>query len=120
MALKTSPLSEFTDYRGNTVRVGDVVSYSALSGRSAQQVEATVLDIHLVYPAYGSGNSSTRMRLKPTGRTSRWTQHEVRELVLDDKGNVVYDVDGRAVWVPKDIKPVLVAAEMVVKVEQTT
>lgn len=37
--------TEFTDLRGNTIKPGDTVVYAALSGRSCQLCEATVLDV---------------------------------------------------------------------------
>lgn len=88
-------VDEYTDYRGNLLRAGDTVSYAALSGRSAQQVEAVILEIQNVTPEYGK--PALRMKLLPTGRSSRWNQH----------------------WSAKDGEPrraVLVSPEMVVAV----
>ena len=89
----------FDDYLGRTIRVGDTVSYAALSGRSAQQVEATVLDI------YEAANGDVKFQLQPTGRYSRWKQHSAQE----------YNAILRT-WEDIDIKPVRVNACMAVKV----
>lgn len=91
----------FDDYLGRTIRVGDTVSYAALSGRSAQQVEAIVLDIFEHFPSYG--DPEIKMQVQPTGRTSRWQQHWGKKW------------DG-ITWADVGIKPVRIMACMAVKV----
>lgn len=73
------PITEHTDFRGNVITIGDLVLYAALSGRSCQLVEATVLGILDKGPKqYGYGQQTSneiKFQLMPTGRSSRWKQH---------------------------------------------
>lgn len=39
---------EYTDWRGNIIRIGDTVLYPSLVGRTAQMTEGTVQDIYCV------------------------------------------------------------------------
>lgn len=110
---------EYTDFRGNVIREGDTVVRAALSGRSCQLDECTVVGIaskdHLERRWHWVWDSITyaelqddpnrrvvddppeivqhyKVQIIPTGRRARWDQH----------------------W--KQNKPVWVMAEQVAKV----
>lgn len=98
-------IEKATDFRGNTYRVGDTVVYAGMSGRSAQLIEATVLEIQLVDNTWSQAGDfvQPRLKLQPTGRYSRWEQH------------YTYDYNKQATVAAK---PVLVSPEMVAWVNE--
>ena len=80
-----------TDFLGNPIEVGATVVYPAMSGRSCQLAVAEVLDFTARTTAeyeeakakrgeswadsYARAGELTRVRLIPTGKTSRYRQH---------------------------------------------
>ncbi len=75
-----------TDFLGTPIEVGCVVVYPALSGRSTQMVEAEVLSfevlgqdafeaLHEYHKAKWTPTTLTKVKVQPTGRSSRWKQH---------------------------------------------
>jgi len=104
----TRDLDYLTDWRGNECRVGDLIVYPSMSGRSCEIVEGVVTRIYEAqrewYGFQGIRPENDpwypRVRVQPTGRGSRsfYRTDHVLEW-LDAEGNVVEWED--AVWDPQ-------------------
>ncbi|MFG1709197.1 hypothetical protein ACFLIM_39000 [Nonomuraea sp. M3C6] len=111
-----------TDWRGNPYTVGTLIFYPRMSGRSCEIQEGEVLDIYeAVYdrrtyrgwmrydaanPDHEGEERETRVKVQPTGRSSRdfyRTNHQVKR---DEHGEIVRDENGRTVWEKAEAKPV--------------
>lgn len=72
--------TEYTDFLGQAVHEGDTVIYAALSGRSCQLVEATVIGIaNKSKQVQIETQYDWKIQLQPTGRSGRWRQHGWRD-----------------------------------------
>ncbi|MEU6778592.1 hypothetical protein ABZ912_05270 [Nonomuraea angiospora] len=113
-----------TDWRGNPYTIGTTIFYPRGSSGSIEIQEGVVLDIweavHDVVnftgwvrfdpenPAHQAAeekNRANRVKVQPTGRSSRPTNYRVRR---DEHGEVVRDDSGRPEWEQYDVehKPV--------------
>jgi hypothetical protein len=112
------------DWRGNPYTVGTMIFYPRMSGRSCEIQEGIVLDIWEAVedrskawrttwvrldpnnPAHQDKERETRVKVQPTGRSSRDFYRSNHKVKRDEHGEIVYDEKGRAVWEKTDAKPV--------------
>ncbi len=73
---------ELTDWRGNTYREGSNVIYAAMSGRSVELQEATVLEIKTVYRDPDQYKWVKLEEHQPIPRQRRW-DHDKQEYVYN-------------------------------------
>ncbi|NRQ31318.1 hypothetical protein HII36_05625 [Nonomuraea sp. NN258] len=102
-----------TDWRGNPYTVGALILYPRGNGGLCDMQEGEVLDIYeAVYeygnfrwarldpdnPAHQDLKRETRVKVQPTGRSSRDTIRSNMDLKRDGDGEVVRDEDGHPMW----------------------
>lgn len=125
-----------TDWRGNPYAIGTLILYPRMSGRSCEVQEGTVLDIyeavydrrnHRGWTRYDAANPNhqgqereTRVKVQPTGRSSRDFYRSNRQVRRDEHGEIIRDENGHTMWEKTEAKPVtLLITENITVAEAT-
>jgi hypothetical protein len=69
----------FTDWRGNTLKVGDRIIYTTRSGSHMNYVEATILEMDIVERGWRNLKEK-RLKVKPYREGTHGYVHDVRRL----------------------------------------
>jgi hypothetical protein len=124
-----------TDWRGNPYAIGTLIFYPRMSGRSCEIQEGIVLDIWDVVrdrskfawirfdasnPSHQDTERVTRIKVQPTGRSSRDFYRSNHQVKRDEHGEVVLDENGRSVWEKTEAKPVTLLITEDVTVAEAT